>query len=42
MSITLYSKPGFKGGSFTFDLRKVQTVLSADSIGTAQFIPYDS
>ena len=37
MSITLYSEPDFKGDSFTFDPKNVQTVTSVETNGTAQF-----
>ena len=41
MSITLYSEPGFKGDSFTFDPQNVQTVVSAETNGTAQFLTFN-
>ena len=42
MSITLYSKPDFKGDSFTFDPKNVQTVVSVEKNGTAQFLTFDA
>ena len=38
MSITLYSEPDFEGDSFTFDPQNVQTVVSVETNGTAQFL----
>ena len=40
MSITLYSEPGFKGESFTFDPQNVQTVVK-ETNGTAQFLTFN-
>ena len=42
MSITLYSEPDFKGDSFTFDPKNVQTVVSVEKNGTAQFLTLDA
>ena len=39
MSIILYSEPDFKGDSFTFDPKNVETVVS---VGTAQFLTFDA
>lgn len=39
MSIILYSEPDFKGNSFTFDPKNVETVVS---VGTAQFLTFDA
>ena len=41
MSITLYSEPDFKGDSFTFDPQNVQTVVSVETKGTAQFLAFN-
>ena len=42
MSITLYEKPDYHGNSFTFDPQKVQTIISLERIGTAQFLALDA
>ena len=42
MSITLYEKPNYDGNSFTFDPQKVQTIISLERIGTAQFLALDA
>ena len=42
MLITLYEKPDYDGKSFTFDPQKVQTIISVEKNGTAQFSALDA
>ena len=42
MSIILYSEPNFEGDSFSFDPQKVQTVVSVETNGTAQFLTFNA
>ena len=42
MSITLHEKPDYNGKSFTFDPRKVQTIVSVERNGKPQFSALDA
>ena len=42
MSITLHEKPDYDGKSFTFDPRKVQTIVSVERNGKPQFSALDA